>query len=345
MGLTTDQVSDMAALSRLASNPGEASREEIYLAVTALYRVQGTYMNARERALAQDIVRTLSPNVSIRIRAALAERIADEVSAPPELILHLAGDAIEVARPVIARSALLTDADLLRLISQNGVAHHEVIASRPYLSESVCDALSEWGPHSVLVILAENLTARLSPALFETLFARSRLSSALYDRLTRRSDLPRTIAVALGQIAELRPDRESRPAENAPRFPASQHEHEPAESDNKLIEKLASSGQLRASFLMRVLSQGQIELFDAGLARLLGLSLTGLREHFYGGGPRAVALACRAAGIDRCVFQTIFALSRKAHGMVQPLGTNDMAEIDAAFRTSKPAALGLLQAA
>jgi uncharacterized protein (DUF2336 family) len=118
-----------------------------------------------------------------------------------------------------------------------------------------------------------------------------------------------------------------------------------ADSENRLIEKLAASGQLKASFLMRVLNQGQIELFDAGLARLLGLPVTGLRERFYERGPKAVALACRAAGIDRCVFSTIFTLSRKAHGIVQPLQSNDMVDIDAAFRTPKPTALDLLQAA
>jgi hypothetical protein len=80
-------------------------------------------------------------------------------------------------------------------------------------------------------------------------------------------------------------------------------------------------------------------------ARLLGLPVTGLRERFYERGPKSVALACRAAGIDRCVFSTIFTLSRKAHGMVQPLRSNDMADIDAAFLTPKPAALDLLQAA
>src|SRR5579871_2476457 len=108
----------MAALSRLAAHPGAASRAEIYLAVTTLFRIQGSHMSPRERALAQDIVRTLSPNVPMRIRAGVAERLAEEVSAPPELVFHLAADAIEVARPLVLKSPLLTDADLLRLIAE-----------------------------------------------------------------------------------------------------------------------------------------------------------------------------------------------------------------------------------
>ena len=48
----------------------------------------------------------------------------------------------------------------------------------------------------------------------------------------------------------------------------------PADSAQKLIEKLAASGQLKAGFLMRVLSQGQIDLFDLAFARLLDVELS-----------------------------------------------------------------------
>lgn len=120
-------------------------------------------------------------------------------------------------------------------------------------------------------------------------------------------------------------------------------DHHASDSVRKLIEKLASSGQLKPSYLMRVLKQGQIELFDLGLARLIGVSPSELNERFYGGGPRGVALACRAAGIDRAVFQTIYALSRKAHDM--PPQAADLGEIEAAFATPKPVALDYLRAA
>ena len=52
----------------------------------------------------------------------------------------------------------------------------------------------------------------------------------------------------------------------------------PADSAQKLIEKLAASGQLKAGFLMRVLSQGQIDLFDLAFARLLGIDLARFRQ-------------------------------------------------------------------
>jgi uncharacterized protein (DUF2336 family) len=114
----------------------------------------------------------------------------------------------------------------------------------------------------------------------------------------------------------------------------------PAESAQKLVEKLHAAGQLKAGFLLRVLHQGQIDLFDLAFARLLGLPLTDLRQNLYERGPKTVALACRAVGIDRCVFATVFKLSRQARLMKPVLTASDLQIADGAFATfTKAAAL------
>jgi len=129
----------------------------------------------------------------------------------------------------------------------------------------------------------------------------------------------KTVEVALSQ-ANMVLQRE--PA--APKDP-------PADSAQKLIEKLAASGQLKAGFLMRVLSQGQVDLFDLAFSRLLDVQVTGFRNAFYGGGAHAVALCCRAVGIDRAVFATVFNLSRQALGMPAALTGADVATANLVF--------------
>src|SRR5215831_2919181 len=116
-------MSDMARLAQLAANPQGTSREEIYLAVASLYRVQGNYLNPRERALMQEILRRLTRDVEMAIRIALAERLADDTTAPLELVLLLVDDAIEVARPILLRSPLLSDDDIVKLIAGMSDAH------------------------------------------------------------------------------------------------------------------------------------------------------------------------------------------------------------------------------
>jgi hypothetical protein len=105
----------------------------------------------------------------------------------------------------------------------------------------------------------------------------------------------------------------------------------PADSAQKLIDKLANSGQLKTGFLMRVLNQGQIDLFDLAFSRLLDVPATGFRAVFYSGGVRAVALACRAVGMDRAVFTTVFTLSRQAVGTPVALTGSDIATVNLVF--------------
>jgi len=351
----------MARLAQLAANPQGTSREEIYLAVASLYRVQGNYLNPRERTLMGEILKRLTKDVEMAIRIALAERLADDASAPHDLIALLADDDIEVARPLILRNPLLTDEDALHLIAQFGAEHHEAIAGRPYIGERVSEELAKSDAECVLVALVRNATARISSTAYETLVEKSRIFAAIQEPLTQRPDLPPVLAtkmcdwvsdalksyiarhyrIAPAKLSDALAEAEAtvRGEPQRPLTPA-------AESQHKLVDKLAQSGQLKAGFLLRVLHQGQIDLFDLALARLIDVPLTISRQRFYEGGPKAVALACRAVGIDRCVFTTVYTLSRKARAMTANVSPADMAEADAVFTShTRPAALAKLKAA
>lgn len=116
-------------------------------------------------------------------------------------------------------------------------------------------------------------------------------------------------------------------------------------SARKLTEKLAGTGQLRASYLIRVLRQGQMELFDHGFATLLQLDVEPVRKALYGDSPQTLALACRAAGIDRSAFPTVFQLCRHHKPSSEGLSDSDRDAIQAIFAlTPKGAALERLRA-
>ena len=354
-------MSDMGRLAHLAMNPRDgASREEIYLAVASLYRIQGTGLNDRERALMREILHRLTRDVEMAIRIALAERLADDATAPHDLILLLVDDTIEVARPVILRSPLLTEKDALRLVADGGTAHQEAVAGRAHIGVAVTDALVKCEADSVLVALTRNATARISQAAFRTLVERSRTIIGLQEPLVQRADLPIELANTMSSwvsealrrhiathyaIAPKRVDAALSEAVEMLNHPPAAKDP-PADSAQKLIEKLAASGQLKAGFLMRVLSQGQIDLFDLAFARLLRVDLPRFRHLFYAQGVKPVALACRAAGIDKAAFATVFNLSRQARREAVSLGRADIEEADAVFaRFTRVSALEELQAA
>jgi len=335
-----------ADLEQLAGSAGQSAEEraKVYLAVSTLFERQNAQFSATERELASDILRRISKDVEMTIRIALAERLADSPDAPPELINLLADDRIEVARPVLARSPVLTDADLLRIIANAGIDHQLVVAQRPAIGETVTAALARAECEAVVIALLRNSGAKISAETFDTLATRARSIESLQAPLVERSDLPAQLAVSMhvwvsgalktalaGRYPHIaqslaRAIEETSSSLQAGTFAAS------PESAKKLVGKLKVAGQLKPSFLIRVLQQGQMELFEFGLAALLDLEVEAMRKILYNNGARTVALACRAAGIDRSVFPTVFKLSRNHRKIPSWLSDSDNNEIEAIFR-------------
>jgi uncharacterized protein (DUF2336 family) len=359
VGLTAQDLGSVTRLSQLAANPHAAQRGEIYLAVASLYQTQAPRLSERERSLMREILQRLAGDVEMTIRIALAEKLADDEAAPLDLILLLADDSIEVARPVILRSQRLGDTELLSLLEHAGESHQTACAERPNIGAPVCDVLAKSNSETVLVALVRNATAQIAAGTFETLVEKSRRIAALQHPLADRQDLPLRLATQMcgwvtdalkAHIRVRHPDVAASVALKLTEAESRMHAApqpsaaEPAAGAVKLVDKLAAAGQLRAGFLLRVLHQGQIDLFDIAFAKLLGLELSHLRHVLYEQGPRPVALACRAVGIDRCVFPTVFNLSRQTRGQHPALTAQDKAEVGSVFQSlSKPEALAQLR--
>lgn len=342
LGLTAQGFGEVGRLAALAANPHAAARPDIYTAVASLYQSQGARLSGRERDLMRDILRRLTADVEMAVRIAVAEKIAGDPEAPLDLILFLADDRIEVARPLILRSVRWTDDDLLRFIREADVARQAVCAERPNIGERVTDALAQSDAEPVLVALVRNVTARIAESTFSTLVQKSKSVAVLQEPLAHRLDLPADLAGTMCEwVSEALKSHIARRYQVS-RISAGQAldhavrrvqspQQQATDGSHKLVQKLAAAGQLKAGFLLRVLNQGQTDLFDIAFARLLDLDQAGLRRVLYEGGARGVALACRAVGIDRCVFQTVFTLSRQAHRIVPQLSTQDRADVDVVF--------------
>jgi uncharacterized protein (DUF2336 family) len=223
----------------------------------------------------------------------------------------------------------------------------------------VTDALSKSESETVLVALVNNATAQIASHTYETLVEKSRRFASIQGPLVHRNDLPPILAtrmvswvsdalkthiarnfdVPAAKVADAL-DEVDAALNSAPPPPRVS----PAEGAQKLIDKLSGAGQLKAGFLLRVLHQGQADLFDLAFARLLGMELNDTRKALYDGGPSGVALACRAVGIDRSVFPTVFNLSRAARGMHATLSHDQRTEVDGVFaRYNKDSALKRLR--
>lgn len=288
------------------------------------------------QALLNSIFMTLVVEAERDIRHRLAERLADAKWAPSALINIMALDEIEIARPIIARSPVLQDHDLIRLLVQATLEHQIEIARRPRLPGAVVEAIISRDEPAVLTALASNETAEISPDAMSRLVGRSREVVALRSPLARHprlsSDLAEQLYLLVGRALRdalmsrfhLDPAKMQAAVDDALRAAhRGDHDAEPGpveldedreEMERSLIEKLDSAGQLRPGYLLRVLREGRLQLFVMALARLGKFEPPQIRRAIDSGRPELLALACSAVGIDRSVFPTILEHVRQLNG-------------------------------
>jgi uncharacterized protein (DUF2336 family) len=192
----------MAELAAALSAKDEAARVNVADKVTDLFVAQATMFTERHVALFDQIIAMLADAIEARARARLSEKLADVPNAPPEVIRKFAKDDITVARPVLARSPRLTDADLIAAARSGGRDHMLAISERRDLGESVTDVLVAEGDRVVLNAVASNPTARFSDKSYDDLVSRSRVDELLHAAIARRRDIPPRHMAVLFELAK-----------------------------------------------------------------------------------------------------------------------------------------------
>lgn len=337
---------DIQDLAQLAQKRDPEGRTELYARIVKLFEYDGRNLTDSERSLMCDILRYLVREVEMSVRASVAERLATNPDAPVDLILMLANDQIEVARSVLIFSTALSDANLVDIIQSKALQHQLCIASRRNLSSTVSSALVATGENSVVYALLTNPSSTIAPAAYREILARSGNDTSLQLPLIKRADLPKSLAEQLYQLVSedlkalirehfaLSPSTLNHAVSDAIERLAAEDEGErlSAPSAERLIEKLHQGGQLSPAFLVKSLNQNQYELFEQAFARLLNLSLPVFRRVLHGRGIEGLAVSCRAVGIDRSVFLTVYRMTRLARGLSAELNDQETARSFSIFQ-------------
>lgn len=337
-------------LLELARDRAPGSRAHIIESIGTFVVDPTQAQNSREREIATDILRQLLRDAEMSVRRQLAERLAAEPSAPLDLVIQLASDEVEVARPVLLESLALRDADLLEVIEQRTLQHRLAIAMRRQVSEEVCTALVDAGEPDVARTLLENPGARIGRNSFEKLVDRSRVEAPLQEPLVRRGDLDPILAmrmyawvsVALRRYIVRNFDVDPTLLDDAIRESldtvASEHTKRHAEGTptERIADGLADAHADNPSVLIELLRAGEIGLFEAMFARITGLKPMLARRALYEPGGRALAIACRASAIDKPVYAAIFLLARQARPGDKSVDPNELPAALAFFDSVDP---------
>jgi uncharacterized protein (DUF2336 family) len=222
---------------------------------------------------------------SALVRRALAEALAGAHDAPHHVILALACDQSEVSSVVLARSPVLSDAELVDCAAIGDARAQTALARRPRLSASVAAALAEIGQREAVIALAGNLDADLSPGAMRRIVERFGEDAEAREALLTRPWLPSTlrcdlVAATAKALSDFVIACDWLGAERARRIAREASEQgaicvanlsQPGET-RALVRHLRESGALTIALLVRALLSGDRALFEHALAELSGLA-------------------------------------------------------------------------
>jgi uncharacterized protein (DUF2336 family) len=114
-----------------------------------------------DRGAAEGALLMMLDDGSPLVRQAMAEVFASSAEAPPEIVRALAGDQFAVAAPLLERSPILMDADLVDIVATGQSDVQCAIARRLRLAAPVSAAIAEVGTAAACLELIENRDAEI----------------------------------------------------------------------------------------------------------------------------------------------------------------------------------------
>jgi len=335
---------DVRQLLALAHDKSAESRRALFQNISDLFLSGEARLSERERTLMAGIVSQLIHDVEMSVRHELVERLAKDPNAPRELVVILANDTIEIAHPILRQSGVLNDADLIEVVKHRTQEHRLAVAMRSGISIDVSQVLMDTGDADVIEALIKNHDAEISRHAMDYLVGESQQIDRFQQPLLRRPDLP--VALAHRMFWWVSAALREYILENFKADPATIdaliHEitsnvKKRTESDRSIyneaesiVAEIADKGQLDERFLLQCLRRGRIAAFTAALARMGDIEVPLARHIVFDPGGEGLAVLCRASGIDRSVFSSIFLLTREARDgsrMTDPAQLNAMMRI------------------
>ena len=280
-----------------------------------------------------DILGRLVKDVEISVRAKFAQKLADIDKAPRELIVVLVNDECTVALPVLHRSAVLQDHDLIEIIRHRTMEHRLAISMRATVSELVFDALVETEEPEVSETLLRNKGGAISDASLSQLVDQSETIERYREPLLDRAELAPGLAkkmywwvsATLRQIIldryALSPNDIDDAMEGAVLDALRDSGHATATATDSL-DTPAPLDELPQFRMIEVLRAGEIAEIQKLMCAAVGLPSPEIRRIMFEPGGENLAIACRAAELVPSVFAAIYRLIRSVidHDDEIPLG-------------------------
>lgn len=258
------------------------------------------------------------------VRRELAMGFADRTDVPRHIVLSLAADQAEVSGLLIARSPLLTEADLIDLAVTGERMALMAIALRPDVTCRISHAIVARRDFDSAFVLAGNALAEIADAdllaLVEAFGGKPRLREALLAR----GDLPGTarhalmliLAESLGGYVTgggfLTPARNKRAMDETMQSGTVTIARSTGDALPGFIAHLREKGQLTPALLLRSVLGGETAFIAAALADLCGMDRARVNGLLASRSDAAIGALIRRAGIPGFLHPALTAAIRAA---------------------------------
>lgn len=340
---------DSQKLYGLAKDKKPLARAELTTVVTDLLKMD---LSPRESELVADVLVELVRQAETDLREALAERLSVMDNVPLRLVLQVATDEINVAAPVLKNSPVLGDLDLIYIIKSKSAAYWAAIAQRASLSAQVINVLAETRDFDTAVALAENNKIQLTERAVTILSDLARDSEGVAMPLLRRDEVSNEIAAMLYQ--HVGSEIKKFIAENyqiddnlllgtvdeivleLTETPENTGDFLPTLNMEKAAIRYKEKGLLTVQLMLGTLRRRQIQSFVAQFSRYTGLPAKTIAEILGQPNGQGLAVACKAFGILKQDFVSIYLLTNRVRNQGRMVDMGDMNRAVSYYNRIKP---------
>jgi len=349
---------DTQKLQSLAKDTNPEARAQLTDAVIELL---DTELSAREDELITDVLMELVRQAESDLREALAERLSGMDNVPLRLILQLANDQISVANPILSKSIVLNDLDLIYIIKSNGAEHWQAIAKRPRMSDQIINILADTGEEGTMINLTENDRITLTDYALDVIATEAcsndRLAKPLLQREEVTLDIARRLYRSVGEalkdtIKDSFDVSLNDAVEEAIDDVVSEFVDVSSESNNFMPTKAMLSAAARykeknlltMKMIMGSLRRGQIQSFVAQFSKLTEMPAETIIEMLTQKSGQGLAVSCKAFDIEKADFLSIFLLTNRLRNGQSMIELKEMNKATEYYdRVEKHIALGIVK--
>ncbi len=294
----------VAARRAVAANPAASAQTNRFLADSSdddvrgeLARKIGRLLPGLTRSESKDVrkltletLKCLAEDQLPRVRKILAEEIKRLDCVPKKIVSKLAHDVAAVSAPILEFSPLLSDSDLIDIITTSQARHAlEAIAKRQPLSASVSDAIAAAMDIPSVAALLKNANAHIRQKTLEKIVEHAEHIEAWHGPLVLRNDLSqramrRIAGFVSAALIEILAERNKLDAKT--RTILRQKMQDRLDGDGDLGNAAAvvaarhREGTLDDRFLITAAQDGQREILVHALGRLAGAPLDVVHKIF-----------------------------------------------------------------